>query len=81
MVHQFPGFKERYPDTPISFRDELKYLMTQSAISRFQQMKDETEAINQNDAKQVVEGITKLAASVDEEIDLDIKCYKTAFAA
>jgi hypothetical protein len=80
IVHQFPGFKERNPDVPASFRDELKYLMTQSSIRRFQIFKDNTAPEYPELVSSVTESIYDLATLVNEEIDQDMKYYKQAFS-
>lgn len=80
MVHRFPIFKQAHPELSESFREELKILMTESCISRFQKFKEITAPFNEANIESVVEGLTKLAEMVSEEIELDAKFFQPAFA-
>lgn len=80
MVHRFPTFKERHPELQDSYRDELKIMMTESCIVRFQRFKEQAAPMDEGDVESVIEGINKLADLVNAEIELDVQYYQPAFA-
>lgn len=79
VIHRFPTFLDRHPDLPSSFREEIRILMTESIIARFQRFKEQATPENPNDAESVIAGINMLAELVNEEIELDITYYKEPF--
>jgi hypothetical protein len=80
MIHRFPLYKEAHPDLPESFRDDLRIVMTESCIAKFQTFKEHTSPFDQADVESVVQGLSKLAEMVVEEIELDVKYYQPSFA-
>lgn len=80
MVHRFPPYRKANPHLPESFRDELRAIMTESCISRFQAFKHFTQPLDESDIESVVEGMTKLAELVSDEIEQDAKYFQSAFA-
>ena len=81
VIHRFPGFREKHPEMPESFRDELKYMLTNSSIAKFQRFRELAAPMDQNDVTAVIEGVSNLADLVDEEVELDIKYYREPFMA
>ena len=81
VIHRFPGFRDKYPDMPESFRDELKYMLTNSSIAKFQKFRELAAPMDQTDVTAVIEGVSNLADLVDEEVELDIKYYRAPFMA
>jgi hypothetical protein len=55
-------------------------VVTESCISRFQTFKAHTSPFDQADVESVVQGLSKLAEMVVEEIELDVKYYQPSFA-
>jgi hypothetical protein len=80
MIHRFPLYKQAHPQLPDSFRDDLRIVMTESCISRFQRFKEITTPFDSGNVESVVEGLTKLAEMVSDEIELDAKYFQPAFA-
>ncbi|KAJ3258354.1 hypothetical protein HK103_003642 [Boothiomyces macroporosus] len=80
MIHKFPTFRDNHPEIQESHRDELKIMMTESCIAKFQGFKELSTPFDENDVESVIEGINKLADLVNEEIELDVKYFQPAFA-
>jgi hypothetical protein len=80
MIHRFPHYREKHPELPTSFRDELKILMTESTIARFQRFKESCAPLDPDDPEQVIEGINQLAELVTEEIELDVEYFRNPFS-
>jgi hypothetical protein len=80
MVHRFPIFKEYHPELPESFREELRIVMTDSCIQQFQKFKEISAPLDETDVGSVIEGISKLAELVSDEIETDAKYFQKAFA-
>ncbi|KAJ2993733.1 hypothetical protein HDV02_002096 [Globomyces sp. JEL0801] len=80
MIHRFPTFKDKHPELQDSFRDELKFMMTESCIKRFQTFKEKAAPLDETNVESVIEGINKLAEDVNDEIELDVQYFQPAFA-
>ncbi|KAJ3300949.1 hypothetical protein HDV03_001573 [Kappamyces sp. JEL0829] len=80
MIHRFPTFRDKHPELQESFRDELRIMMTEACISRFQRFKEHASPLDEGDVESVIEGINKLADSVNQEIEEDVQYYQPAFA-
>jgi hypothetical protein len=79
IIHKFPGFREKHPGMPDSFRDELKYMLTNSALTKFQSFRQIASPDDDSNVSQVIDGVSQLADLIDEEIQLDIKYYEEPF--
>ena len=80
MIHRFPTFRSLHPELQESFRDELRIMMTESCITRFQRFKELSTPLDEGDVESVIEGINKLAELVNHEIEQDVQYYQPAFA-
>jgi hypothetical protein len=80
MIHKFPGYKEKHPEMKESPKDELRMILTEAAIGKFQRYKELTDPLDDSDANSVIEAIVKLAEHINEEIETDAKFYQSAFA-
>lgn len=80
MIHRFPTFRTIHPELQESFRDELRIMMTESCIGRFQRFKELSTPLDEGDVESVIEGINKLADLVNHEIELDVQHFQPAFA-
>ncbi|KAI8904792.1 hypothetical protein EDD86DRAFT_212795 [Gorgonomyces haynaldii] len=80
MIHRFPIFKQAHPELPDSFRDELRNALTEACIARFQRFKELNTPFDESNVEAVVDGITKLAEMISDEIEQDFKYFQPAFA-
>ena len=80
MIHRFPIYREAHPNLHESFREELKIILTEACIARFQRFRELTAPFDETDIESVVEGINKLAEMVSDEIEADYKFFQSAFA-
>lgn len=80
MIHRFPLYKQAHKELPESFRDDLRGIMTEGCIARFQTFKEHTTPFDEGDVESVVQGLTKLAEMVCDEIEQDVKFFQPAFA-
>jgi hypothetical protein len=80
MIHRFGPFKETHPELQASFRDELKILMTEACIAKFQRFKELATPLDEKDVESVIDGINKLADLVNQEIESDVQHFQPAFA-
>jgi hypothetical protein len=80
VIHRFPSYRDRHPELPASFRDELKILLTNASIARFQRFKESCAPLDPMDAAQVVEGINQLSELVIDEIEQDMEYFREPFA-
>ncbi|TPX67091.1 hypothetical protein SpCBS45565_g03990 [Spizellomyces sp. 'palustris'] len=79
MIFKNPLYRQSHPDKPESFRDELRGMLTEAAIARYEKLKELTTPFDTNDLEAVIEGINKLAEMVSEEIEADGKWYRKPF--
>ncbi|TPX34267.1 hypothetical protein SeMB42_g07349 [Synchytrium endobioticum] len=79
MIHKNSIFREQHPDLPESFRQELRKIMTEASIARFQKLRQLSLPLSDDDAEAVIAGISQLAEMLAEEIELDVKYFARAF--
>lgn len=80
MVHRFPTFRERHKDVQESYREELRIMMTEACISKFQRFKELSTPLDENDVESVIDGINKLADLVNLELEQDVQYFQPAFS-
>ncbi|KAJ3065481.1 hypothetical protein HDU98_011149 [Podochytrium sp. JEL0797] len=79
MVYKSEIYRENHPELPVSFKDHIKGIVTASFESRYEKLYELTSAIDEGDFEAVVEGLTKLTDMLTDEIEMDVKYYKSAF--
>ncbi|KAI9100704.1 hypothetical protein DFS34DRAFT_578825 [Phlyctochytrium arcticum] len=79
MIFRNPLYRDIHPEKPESFRDELKALLTEAAIARYEKLKELSTPFDTNDVEAMIEGVNKLAELVSEEIEADDKYFKAPF--
>ena len=79
MLHKNAIFREHHPDLPDSFREELRKIMTEASIDRFQRLRQLSLPLSDDDAESVIAGISQLAEMLVEEIELDSKYFAKPF--
>lgn len=62
-----------------SFRDELRGMLSEAAINRYQKLKELTDPLDDSDYPSVINGMVKLAELIYSELDADKKIYYSAF--
>ena len=80
MIHRFPLYKKAHPELPDSFRDELRITLSEACITRFQRFKELNTPFDQTDVEAVIDGLTKLAEMVSDEIEQDAEYFQPSFA-
>ena len=80
MIHRFAAYKEAHPELPASFRDELRTLMTEACITKFQRFKELSTPLDETDVESVIDGINRLADLVNQEIESDVQYFQPAFS-
>eukprot|EP00842_Homolaphlyctis_polyrhiza_P003720 jgi/Hompol1/4349/HPOL_007115-RA len=80
MIQKSPSFRRAHPDIHESFREELRKMLTEALIARFQHFRERTAPLDENDVESVVTGINELAEMVSDEIEIDNKYFQEAFA-
>ena len=79
MIHKFPMFLDRHPSMKQSPKDELRMMLTEAMISKFQRYKELTAPLDENNVEMVIEAICKLAELINNEIQQDFDHYQSAF--
>ena len=79
MIHKFPHFLEKHPDIKASPKEELRMMLTEAMITKFQRYKELTAPLDENNCEMVIEAIKKLAELINTEIQQDFKFYQVAF--
>ncbi|KAJ3277587.1 hypothetical protein HK104_003178, partial [Borealophlyctis nickersoniae] len=80
MIHKNPIYRDAHPGIPESFRDELKSVMNEAAMARYQKLSELTSPFDETDVEAVVEGVEKLAEMLSEEIEQDHKYFMKPFS-
>ncbi|KAI8927542.1 hypothetical protein BC831DRAFT_451831 [Entophlyctis helioformis] len=80
MIQKSPSYRRAHPDLHDSFREELRKMLTEALITRFQRFRELTTPFDEGDVESVVEGVNKLAEMVSDEIEMDNKYFQAAFA-
>jgi hypothetical protein len=62
------------------FTNYLKSLIKESAIARYQTFKEHSAPFDESNEEEIIDGLVKLADMIKEDIDLDIKYFRKAFA-
>ncbi|KAH9270865.1 hypothetical protein BASA83_007018 [Batrachochytrium salamandrivorans] len=62
------------------FREELRNMLVEALIVKFQRFREHTTPLDDNDVESVVEGINRLAELVSEEIEIDNKYFQDSFS-
>ncbi|KAJ3234567.1 hypothetical protein HDU78_005744, partial [Chytriomyces hyalinus] len=79
LVHKSSVYRENHPDSPTSFQEQIKDVLTKSCNTRYEKLYELTSAIDESDLEAVVEGLVKLTTMLTDEIEMDAKYYHTAF--
>ncbi|KAI8815137.1 hypothetical protein BJ742DRAFT_765530 [Cladochytrium replicatum] len=79
MINKEPLYREHAASLPSSFREELRSLMTEAALVRFQKFCNLTAPLDEGDARGVVDGFLRLADLIADDVDADEKFYEKAF--
>ncbi|KAJ3061290.1 hypothetical protein HK102_009166, partial [Quaeritorhiza haematococci] len=80
MIHKNPIYRESHPKLPESFREELRLIMNEAAISRYSKLQELSSPFDESDTEAVIEGLKKLAELLSEEIEADSKYFAKPFA-
>ncbi|KAJ3022360.1 hypothetical protein HKX48_006394 [Thoreauomyces humboldtii] len=80
MICRVSVYREARPNLAESFRDELRTMLTEAAIARYQKLSELSQPLDDSDVEGVIEGVLKLAELVSEEIEADAKWFKAPFA-
>jgi hypothetical protein len=80
MIHRFPTWREHHPETQESHRDELRIMIYEACMSKFQRFKELAAPLDETDVESVIEAINKLADLINEEIQQDVDYFQPAFA-
>ncbi|KAJ1565855.1 hypothetical protein HK096_008593 [Nowakowskiella sp. JEL0078] len=80
MINKEPIYRQAYPDIPRSFREELRTIMQESAVVRFQRFQSLNSPLDETIISDVVEGLMRLAEFCMDDVKLDVKFYDPAFS-
>jgi hypothetical protein len=80
MIHRFPTWRDRHPETQESHRDELRIMMYEACMAKFQRFRELAAPLDETDVESVIEAINKLADSINDEIQQDAEYFQPAFA-
>ncbi|KAJ3408968.1 hypothetical protein HDV05_004660 [Chytridiales sp. JEL 0842] len=79
MVSKNELFRAVHPELGKSFRAEIKAIMSQACTTRYKRLHELTLPFDETDLEAVIEGLTKLADLLTEDLTLDVKYFKTPF--
>ncbi|KAJ3022138.1 UNVERIFIED_CONTAM: hypothetical protein HDU68_009306 [Siphonaria sp. JEL0065] len=79
MVYKSEIYRENHPEIPPSFKDHIKSFVMTSFQTRYEKLYELTSAIDEGDFEAVIEGLVKLTDMLTDEIEMDVKYYKSAF--
>lgn len=79
MIYKNKIFIDNHSELPPSFRDELKNLLTEAGIKRYNKLRELTAPFDEQDTEAVVNGIIGLAEQVCNEIDEDANYFQAPF--
>ncbi|KAJ3127782.1 hypothetical protein HK098_005781 [Nowakowskiella sp. JEL0407] len=79
MIHKNPIYREAHHESPESFRDVLKVLMTEASVNRFQKLQELTAPFDESDTDAVIDGLCRLAELISEELQADLKYFDPPF--
>ncbi|KAJ3124137.1 hypothetical protein HK098_001363 [Nowakowskiella sp. JEL0407] len=80
MINKEPIYRKAHPNTPESFRDELKKMMTEAAVVRFQRFQNLNSPLDESIVSDVVDGFLRLADFCIDDVKLDHEYYEKAFS-
>ncbi len=80
IVHKFQIFKDAHPELNDSHREELRNIMIETCITRFQKFKELTAPLDRYNPDSVLDAANKLAEFVNQDIELDQIYFKEPFA-
>ncbi|KAJ8328778.1 hypothetical protein QVD99_004525 [Batrachochytrium dendrobatidis] len=80
MIQKSPLFRQAHPEMHASFREELRQMLLEALIVKFQRFREHTAPLDDSDVESVVEGINRLAELVSEEIEIDNKYFQSSFS-
>ncbi|TPX33011.1 hypothetical protein SmJEL517_g04041 [Synchytrium microbalum] len=79
MIHKNTTFRESHPDLPESFREELRKIMMEASIARFQKHRQLSLPLSDDDSEAVIGGISQLADMLVDDIEVDVKHFTKPF--
>ncbi|KAJ3127793.1 hypothetical protein HK098_005792 [Nowakowskiella sp. JEL0407] len=79
MINKEPIYRKAFPDIPDSFRDELRKMMIESAVVRFQRFQNLNAPLDESVVADVMDGFLRLADFCIEDVKLDAEFYEKAF--
>ncbi|KAJ1561542.1 hypothetical protein HK096_004316, partial [Nowakowskiella sp. JEL0078] len=79
MINKEPIYRRIYTNIPESFRDELRKMMTEAAVVRFQRFQNLTSPLDETIVSDVVDGLMRLADFCMDDVKLDVEYYELAF--
>ncbi|KAJ3216092.1 hypothetical protein HK099_006017 [Clydaea vesicula] len=79
MIYKNPVYVDAHPEMPVSFKETLKSVMTNAAVSRYQKLQELCSPFDESDVDGVIEGLLKFAEMLSDEIEADTNYYKKAF--
>jgi hypothetical protein len=80
IIHKYPLYRELHPQLQDSFREELRLMMNEASVSRYQKLQELCAPLDENDTVSVLESMKKLAEMLSEEIEGDVKYFQKPFA-
>ncbi|KAI9009533.1 hypothetical protein BC832DRAFT_590887 [Gaertneriomyces semiglobifer] len=80
MIFKNPIFREARRTLPESFREHLREFLTEALVTRYQKLKELTAPFDESDTASLLDGMTRLAELVMEEIEMDAKYFQKPFA-
>ena len=79
LIHRNRVFAMENPHLPKSFTQHLRQLISETAIARYENFKQLTTPFDENDFTAVLEGLSKLADMIKEDIKNDLEYYRKPF--
>ncbi|KAI9310043.1 hypothetical protein DFJ73DRAFT_771599 [Zopfochytrium polystomum] len=79
MIFKNPVYRETHPNLPGSFRKEFRDIMVQACEERYHKLRALASPFDESDLEAVVEGLTKLAELLTEEVVADHRYFRRPF--
>jgi hypothetical protein len=79
MIYKHPAHKELHPYKPDHFRDELRGMLTEGCMMRYQKLQDLHSPLDENDISEVLQGLIRLSDALCEDIEMDRKFFTLPF--
>ncbi|RKO96114.1 hypothetical protein CAUPRSCDRAFT_12184, partial [Caulochytrium protostelioides] len=80
MIHRNSTYQRHRPELAESLSMELRRIMREASITRYHKLKELSSPLDESDVEAVVQGLSKLADLLSDDIDADEKYFKKPFA-